>query len=337
MLSQVIDLAELPPPDRFPMWHDIVAGAAAPQAVETDHPHDFKARALICSLGSDVTLTSFKYPSLVTRRGDRQIRQGDPETWQLALPVNGYSVIQQGNDKSSTQNEIRPARDFTLIDSSRPHAVRHGPTDARRSVLSVTTVIPRCLIPLRRDRVERMAGERLDSTMGMGALLASQMMHIVQHANEFGDADADVLRGLIVDLAAATIGQALAEHLPDEFVHRTLRFKIDRFIDDQLSDPNLHVGTIAAAFNMSNRQVHRLFEGGRSISEEIRVRRFERYAHDLADPQWAHESVVTIGMRHGITQKRRRGFREHYGLTPAEYRRRHLGSPPPPDSRAQRG
>jgi hypothetical protein len=76
--------------------------------------------------------------------------------------------------------------------------------------LAVTTVIPRCLVPLRRGRVERVAGARLDSTRGIGALLVSQMMHIVRRSGEFSDADADLLRGLIVDLAAATIGQALA-------------------------------------------------------------------------------------------------------------------------------
>ncbi|GGM23906.1 helix-turn-helix domain-containing protein [Dactylosporangium sucinum] len=321
MEPDVIDLAEFPAAERFARWHAIVSAAASPQVVGSEHEHNFNARAELLALGP-VALTSFQYPSLDSKRGLRQIRQGDPETYQLALPVTGASLIAQ--DRHETV--LRPAADFALIDSSQPHAAQHAPDRPGQRAHSVTIVIPRVLVPVPRDRVVRLAGQRLDSSTGFGALLATQMLHIVRHADEFRPSDANFLGQHLIDLTAATIGQYLdvSEHLSDDARRRVLRSSIDRFIDAHLSDPALGVPAIAAAHNISVRQVHRLFEGGRTVTEEIKVLRLERCRRDLLNAGLAGMAIHQIARRHGIVNSAlSKFFRRAYGMTPTEYRDRH--------------
>jgi AraC-like DNA-binding protein len=104
---------------------------------------------------------------------------------------------------------------------------------------------------------------------------------------------------------------------------RALRLRIDEYIETNLDDPELDPRTVAAANNVSIRELHRLFEGGRTVSEVIKARRLERCRRDLLDPTLADVPIYHIARRHGIVHNSyfSRAFKAAYGRTPREVRR----------------
>jgi AraC-like DNA-binding protein len=102
-----------------------------------------------------------------------------------------------------------------------------------------------------------------------------------------------------------------------------LRGRIVAFIDGHLADPDLDPRAVAVANNISVRELHRLFEGGRSVSEVIKTRRLERCRRDLLDPALVGVPIYHIARRHGILHNSyfSRAFKAAYGVTPREARR----------------
>ncbi|GAA2609052.1 helix-turn-helix domain-containing protein [Dactylosporangium fulvum] len=319
LTTHTMDLSTLPAAERFDYWQELVSQNTAPQQVSSAHADDFAGWAQLIPLGR-LQLTSFRYPSLGTRRTSRLIRRGDPETYQLALPVTGESAITQQRHETV----LRPAADFTLIDSSRPHEAKHAPDRPGLLAHSVTVIIPRDLLPLPPNKVARLTAARLASDKGMGALLANDLLHITRHPEQFRDVDAGFLARRIVDLVAVTIGQYLGETgtLPGEVKRRALRDKIDAFIDVHLDDAELTPQAIADAHSIAVRELHRLFEGGRSVSEEIKVRRLERCRRDLLDPTLHDVPIYAVARRHGIVHNTyfSRAFKAAFGMSPREFR-----------------
>ena len=66
---------------------------------------------------------------------------------------------------------------------------------------------------------------------------------------------------------------------------------------------------------------------GASVSEWIRHRRLDRCQRDLANPALAHQTIVAIAGRWGLTNGPHfsRLFRSRYGCSPREYRARAAG------------
>ncbi|MGI5247366.1 helix-turn-helix transcriptional regulator [Dactylosporangium sp. CA-139066] len=104
---------------------------------------------------------------------------------------------------------------------------------------------------------------------------------------------------------------------------RALRGRINAYIEGNLDDPDLDPRAVAAANNVSVRELHRLFEGGRTVSEMIKMLRLERCRRDLLDPALTGVPIYHIARRHGILHNSyfSRVFKAAYGLTPRQLRR----------------
>src|SRR5205814_8194034 len=95
--------------------------------------------------------------------------------------------------------------------------------------------------------------------------------------------------------------------------------RIKALIDSRLADPELNVGTIAAALGMSAGHVHRLFKGEAiSLSHTIWSRRLEACSRDLLDPRLAGKTVSEIAYGRGFNDAAHfsRAFRERFGCSP---------------------
>ena len=102
---------------------------------------------------------------------------------------------------------------------------------------------------------------------------------------------------------------------------------IQSFIAANLGDPDLDPEGIARASFISTRYLHKLFEGeGTSVCQWIRTARLERCRRDLLDPARSHLTILAIASRWGLPgpQHFSRLFREAYGCSPSELRRRAL-------------
>jgi AraC-like DNA-binding protein len=84
---------------------------------------------------------------------------------------------------------------------------------------------------------------------------------------------------------------------------------------------------IAAAHHISVRYLHHLFQAdGRTVCGYVREQRLERCRADLASPSLARQSVGRISARWGFPDAAvfGRAFKNAYGVSPGEFRRRSL-------------
>ncbi|TCB88646.1 helix-turn-helix domain-containing protein [Micromonospora zingiberis] len=273
---------------------------------------------------------SFRYPELTMHRSPRMIRRGDPELYEIALPLTGQGNLVQERREANLQ----PA-EFTFLSTSRPYTCMHVPQQEPATAegpeaglpptaKTVAILVPQSAIPLPPNKVDGLLARRLPSE-GMASLLAQFMLQVAGHPERFRPADAPQLGSMALDLLSATLAQHLdlEAKLPIEVRQQTLRARIDAFITEHLADPDLNARTIAAAHHLSLRSLYRLWEGeGTGIAELIRQRRLERCRRDLVNPLLAERPIYAIAARSGFADKAKfaRSFRAMYGMSPQAYR-----------------
>jgi AraC-like DNA-binding protein len=230
----------------------------------------------------------------------------------LALLLEGEAVITQGGRRTALR-----AGDFYCDDRAQPHEIRTGPGRA------VGIEIPEALLPLPQGDADRMAGRRLTSRDGVGALLARFLTQLTEDPGAYQPSDGPRLGTVLGDMVAALFASAPE---PDRAPPpRTAVLRIAAFIQRHLSDPELTPRTVAAAHGISLSYLHRLFEGeSETVAAFIRGRRLERARFDLADPAQDAVPVHAIAARWGFVRATdfARAFRAAYGIAPTDYRRR---------------
>ncbi|MFG2875321.1 helix-turn-helix domain-containing protein [Streptomyces sp. NPDC048337] len=312
-----VSAATLPVAERFEWFHDIVASALIPTAIRSELSADFEAEVSMLDLGV-TQVSSFTHSPLRSRRTPALIRRGDPEQYQLALITGGrWWMSQCGGD------EEFGVGDLILWDTSRPQeTVAHGGDGPSGSLI---LHLPKDALPLPSGRVDRLLGRRIPGDSGMGAVLARYISSLGAHGAECEPRELRGLGGATVELAAACLAQRLDAYreLPAETRARVLRERIDAFIEDNLGDPALDPGLIAAAHGISVRGLHALFrDRPESVSATVRRRRLDRCRTDLTRPELAGRPVHDIAARWCLPNAAAfsRAFREAYGLTPTAYR-----------------
>jgi len=104
-----------------------------------------------------------------------------------------------------------------------------------------------------------------------------------------------------------------------------LRTAVDRYVRDNLGDPNLSVASVAARFGISPRSLHNLYaqvagEEG-TFATMVRRLRLRRAAEMLRDPSVTlavADIAVRVGMRDPASFSR--AFRREFGAAPREMR-----------------
>ncbi|MFI7022815.1 helix-turn-helix domain-containing protein [Micromonospora sp. NPDC049900] len=327
--SHTFDLASFPERDRFDIWTELISKGVSPSQFTSPHSANFDGFSRTIDLGVP-QITMFRYLGLTMNRSHRMIRRGDPEIYQLALPlIGGCALVQERRE-----SVVRPA-EFTFISSSRPYECIHLPETApgrglrpppRPTAKTIAINIPQSAIPLPPDKVQRLLATRLPSE-GMASLLAQFVTQVAQHPERFRPSDAGQLGSMTLDLVSATLAQHLdlEAALPVEARQQVVRAQIDAFINEHLADPDLNARAVAAAHHISLRTLYRLWKGeDASVAELIRRRRLEQCRRDLANPLLADRPIYAVASRWGLGDRSQfaRLFRARYGMSPQEYRQR---------------
>jgi AraC-like DNA-binding protein len=331
-MDAVFRTAEVPAPERFPIWRDMMSQMLTPVEVRSERSADFHADLSLTDLGaiqvSRVTCASFE-----VRRGPKLIRQSDPELYQLSLNLGGRAGVTQAD----RQAEVG-LNQFVLYDTSRPfHAwtaaepgVAKGVTRGvtRGVAKGVGVAFPRTLLPLHPNKARQLIARPLPGRDGIGALLAQFVAGLGDSVDRVGLNGRARLSTILLDLLAALLAQQLEAEtaLPPETYHHALLLRIRAFIQQRLGDRALTPSTIAAAHHISTRHLHRLFhEQGDTVAGWIRAQRLERCRRELADPLLGSRPIHVIAARWGFIDAAHfnRVFRAAYGQSPAAYRRQH--------------
>ncbi|MEV6133285.1 AraC family transcriptional regulator [Streptomyces violaceusniger] len=324
MIETVFRCDDLPRADRFDFWREQMTQLLAPMEMSSDHTGDFRGEVRILEFGA-ASVWPTKFLEMNFRRTPKLIRQSDPELYH-------FSFIQEGNLQvsQSRQEAAHSAQGLYVVDTSRPFdcLAFGGPPGG------VGLEIPKALIPVPHDRIDRLLAQPIPAREGVGALLTGFLARLAEDRGSYGPSDGPRLGTVLIDLAAALLAQAVEadDALPPETRRHTLALRLQSFIQRNLSDPELSPATIAAAHHISVGYLHRLFRArDTTVSAWIRQQRLDRVRRDLTDPGLytvpIHELAARWGFAHPAVFSR--AFRAAYGMPPSDYRHLALVSSTP--------
>ncbi|MET9558293.1 AraC family transcriptional regulator [Streptomyces sp. NPDC006645] len=332
MIETVFRTADVAPEDRFDMWQEQMAKAMAPMDMSAEQSEAFAAEMSLRSLGEvSVWPTSFEPMSFV--RTSKLIRQSDPDTYHLTLPLNGGIGISQRD-----QSGVYGPWEMYVISSSDPFDCANG------EITAVGLDVPRRLVPLPDNKVRKLVTRRLSGREGPGALLAGTLLRLSrQDIGSFRPSDGPRLEPVVADLLAATLAHHLDadDELPLETRTRTLAIRLQEFIRHHLHDPDLNPRTLAAAHHISVSHVHSVFRTlghPTTLAAWIREQRLERARRLLTDPAQRATPIHHIAARCGFTDPAvfSRTFRATFGLPPRDYRHHTLSGESTPATTRQK-
>ncbi|MET9952505.1 helix-turn-helix domain-containing protein [Streptomyces sp. NPDC006339] len=340
MIGTVFRSEDVPAEDRFDCWRELVGRTRHCDAI-TPYAADYRAELRHMELGP-VTVWKTSIPPTRFRRDAPMVRRDDPELYHLTLMLDGGLAVSPGAGPTAM---VGPSC-LSVIDSSQPYDVRSyevestgralaGREGAVRAVGGVAVDLPKAMLPLSPHRVRHLLGRAVPTREGTGALLADFLVSLDRQAAFLQPSDAPRIGLVVRDLMAAWLAQLLDEEaaLPAESRQQALAQHIRSFIRQNLHDPELTPGVIAAAHHISLSHLHRVFtqqSGGETVAASIRTLRLEKAYRDLADPALRSTPIHAVAARWGMPRASdfTRAFRAVYGLSPKEHRQRSLSETP---------
>jgi len=302
----------------FATWRKIVSESFVPLDVSTDDEDAFSARIRSRSLG-DVVISEIGAKSHCVKRTPQLIADSDRQYFKLSLQLSGTGLLLQDNREAVLQ-----PGDMAIYDTSRPYTLTFD-----NDFQTLVVMVPQATIDLPRDVIGQLTASRMPGEQGLAKMVGPFLTQIAQNMDELSGHSGVRLMNNALDLITTLLhGELDNPQFELSNNHRsTLLQEIRAFIDENLSEPSLSPGMIAAANFISTRHLHGIFkEEGVTVSSWIRSRRLEHCRRDLADPLFVSKPVSWIAMRWGFVDPSHfsRLFRATYGVAPTDFRHDHL-------------
>lgn len=310
---------DVPAAERFECWRDLLRQLHAPLDLDSEHRSDFRAEQRVLELG-EVSVWPTRFQPVRFLRTPKLIRQSDPEGVHLSLPLDGVLRVRRGDRETAYGPDS-----LCLVDTSRPLDLRAGDSFSPRPHIGVGLEVPKALLPLTWDRIDRLTACRLSAREGFGGLLAQLLHQLAEGTAAYRPDDGPRLGTIVVDLLSSLFAHVVDAEasLTPETRRRALLLRIRAFALAHLGDPGLTPSALAAAHHISIGHLHRLFQDEpRTPAAWIRHQRLEHARHDLADPAQHATPVHAIAARWGFPRAAdfTRAFRAAYGSPPRDYR-----------------
>ena len=311
-----------PKPDRYEAWQDAMRRLALKP---TGHETDEGAYGLlsVVTTHSGINFTRLiSTPQELTPIQEINRESGKDGVWVVSVLEGRMTFHDGGNDLKATSGDIVYAavgsHTTLTLDTNCRLIMIHIPSSAFR---------PKLMAPLP-TKVIHMSGRA-----GVGHVLAGFLASV---GEALEDLSVDQLRPIEMALPeflmAGIFRQADTRALGGAAgVRAALLHRICQTIESHLSDPDLSLTRIAEDHGISPRYVQKLFESiGQSFGRYVRFRRLERCRYDLESPVHAQLSISDICFRWGFNDAAHfsRAFRDHYKVSPREFRRSGLAAVP---------
>ncbi|WP_433347532.1 helix-turn-helix domain-containing protein [Microtetraspora malaysiensis] len=255
-------------------------------------------------------------------RTRRLIDRADAEYLLLAMQTAGSGRIAQAGHRSL----LKPG-DCTILESHRGFEL-----DFPSSFNLWVFAFPTHLVRLSEHDRHYLAGRRVNALTGLAGVARRALLDLAENGQDLRRAPAGSALTLANDLLVALLNAPLAESRElARALRRTLPLRIKDYIDQRLTDPTLDPAQLAAAFGMSIRYLHRLFESeSETVTGYIRDRRLDRVRQRLTDPRFAAHPISALAFDAGFGDLSgfNRAFKARYGISPRQLRASDGATPP---------
>jgi AraC-like DNA-binding protein len=308
----LLDTAAIPVADRVEVFNAAMLDASVPMEITHENPgHPIQARMHLWHLGAGELFTSDN-SGFSLRRSQRHLAMEGKPYLALALQASGLCEFEQFGHQQVIRrgelmlNDLTAPYDVTWsgLGGSRCFQVSYDrlglPADMIRAAAPRLHASP--LYDLACHHVNYVSAEadRLQGDAGLSAL---------------GNATTELLRALI----ASAVGRGtLVRQVREE----TILTRVVAYARRHLTEHDLTPDRIAAAHNISRRQLYTLFQhAGLSLEQWIITQRLEGARTDLTSPDGRHRTIAAIARSWGFSSPSHFAtrFRAAYGISPRDY------------------
>ncbi|MFU0888395.1 transcriptional regulator FeaR [Kluyvera sichuanensis] len=257
---------------------------------------------------------SLKLSTVTTRnvnlfRTRQEIRSGNDAWFYTVFQLAGQANIEQDDRQVRLETG-----DMTLIDASRPCSILWQQTSRQVSLL-----LPRQLLESQLRGSGISVATRLDKSLPM-VQLSQRLLHESMSSPQLSASESEAALDAMVCLLRPMLHQQ--EVAPSR---REKQFqKIMALIDDAIQEEHLRPEWLADETGMSVRSLYRLFaDKGLVVAQYIKNRRLDLCAKALQSAP-DDEKLAGIGYRWGFNDHSHfsTAFKQRFGISPGEYRKR---------------
>jgi len=302
------------PRRRLEFWNEIACNTFTQVVSDPADLSTFSARLTRTQIGG-LRISEVRSEPATIRHTLSQVARSRESSYFLVLQLEGTSC----NRQNEREAKLLPG-DFTLCASAQPYEMQL-PMRARRLVLGISEGM------LRRHLAspESALGIRMPGNRGMSGLLSDFVRSLWMSSLEsWGPAVSSRMAYTVLDLISAAYSvtpHAKGEHPSLATAHRA---RILSYIEAHLRNPDLDPTRIAQACRITPRYLHHLFaQETETVTQYVQRRRLEESARALVAAPVRERLVTEIAFDYGFNSLTHFGrvFRNHFGITPSEYRR----------------
>lgn len=243
-------------------------------------------------------------------------------------------ILQGGLDQYLVQLFVAGA----LEGDCRGHAMSVRPGDIcvfdlARTFTSSASAGASMSITLPREQIDKAASGRslhgvvLKAGDPVTRLLSEFIVSLFDTAIELESAAALAIEEAAIDLLASGIARRdLDATTGDPMLAQVLRRRVLKFIDSNLTEPDLGPALLMRRFRVSRAHLYRMFAADGGVATLVRERRLEAAYRELMRSHSPSRSITEIAHDLGFSSSGQflRAFRARFAMTPSEARQRGL-------------
>lgn len=298
---------------RLALWQDIVCDVYVGLDCTSGLGSDFHGIVTHTTLGKAICSEVRSNQQRVFRTPSR-IARSDADFVLIALGRHGVGgVVQDGRDTA-----IRPG-EFALYDTTRPYELQFD-----HAFTQTIFKVPREMLQRRLGGTEVLTAVSFGPDRPLQKLAYDFIAQLCRSADQIEQEHAVRLSEQALDLVAMAVSERLSTQPLPASTHRSgLLYRLKSHIRAHLSDPDLSLSATAAALGLSPRYVNDLLSDEKtSFQRYVLTERLAQCHRDLSSPMLAHRQIGEIAFAWGFNDLSHFGrvFREHYGMSPREWR-----------------
>lgn len=307
---------------RVGYWTELNQSLFTPLRVEPSSSDTFDAEVRLETLGPAGMARIKSTPTSIVC-GEEHVSKITRRRFSVRHVMRGQVVLNQYG------REIRmEAGDFTLTDNTCPQQYTIcEPTETM--IFAIPDTLVKSLIPY----PEQLCGVHMSGQFGFGRTVTSMLQSIWAQVEEGVSAEAGpVIAKHFLDVLVSSYALAHRTDVEGSAIANARRIRIKRFIETQLRDPELTAAAVAEAFKISPRYLRMIFaKDNESVSSYILRRRVEECAREMRSSLSRSRTITEIAFSWGFNGAPHftRSFRDHFGMTPKEYRLHHMQAASP--------
>lgn len=314
---ETIRASELSGRSRTAAWSEVLASRLDKVDFTPEDGEGFEAELDLLPLGP-LRIARLRGGAVALVRSPRHICHAPTRTYAVLLLLAGAARFSQyGYDAALREGDV------VLCDAGAPYSLEleHG----------AEIVMLRTPGPILKEHLpspEYFCGRRLNAAEGVTCAIAAVTTSLCSRsplalAPDFQNRYARHL----LDMIATSYSVAFESVVGASSITSGRHARVKLFIEQHLRDPELTPRSIAERLKLSSRYLRMIFAtSNEKVSAYILRRRLEECARQMADPRWRGHSITEIAFAWGFNSAPHftRSFRERYGLSPRDFRRRQL-------------